>query len=594
MRKQVQILLLVAAASAVAAQGVPGSSAASDDRAVKITSARSETDVSTARESSVDREDSPGTRYQASAYVPLDSWIYAAFDRLAAMGYVQTGSTTVRPWTRLECARLLAEAHQGADDSEDLPADLLSALDAEFAYETGVIDGGPNREIRWESIYSRFTEVSGSALRDSFHFGQTLVNDYGRPYGEGGNQVSGVSARAVAGPFAIYLRGEYQYAAAMPTYNVSAQAAIVAFDSMYLQGTMPFGWNLRSGITNRPRFIEAYAAANIANWQISFGQQALWWGPGRSTSLTLSNNAEALPMLRFARVKPIRMPGKLAWVGPVHLDAFFARQGGIHYVALGPSFALYGSSSHALNPPPYLWGVNFSFKPSECFEVGFAHSVIFAGYGRPLNLKTLLHTFSIYGNGQAVDPGKRVTEFNLTYHIPKFRRSLVAYTEALAWDDPVEGKFVARYAMAPGLYVPRLPVLNRMDLRMEGAYTDLPKLVEPAYYYANAHYVEGYTNYGQVMGSWIGRQGRGGDISTSYWFNARNKFTANYRKMTVDKSFLEGGNQSDLSGSLTWVIHPGLELSVTTQYERWRFPLLDTGARHNLASSFEVRAFTFK
>jgi hypothetical protein len=40
-----------------------------------------------------------------SPYVPLDSWVYPAFDRLAAMGYLDSDIIGMRPWTRLECAR---------------------------------------------------------------------------------------------------------------------------------------------------------------------------------------------------------------------------------------------------------------------------------------------------------------------------------------------------------------------------------------------------------------------------------------------------------------------------------------------------------
>src|SRR6266513_1833102 len=45
-----------------------------------------------------------------SPYVPLDSWIYPALDRLAAMGLIDSGFAGMRPWTRNECARLLGEA----------------------------------------------------------------------------------------------------------------------------------------------------------------------------------------------------------------------------------------------------------------------------------------------------------------------------------------------------------------------------------------------------------------------------------------------------------------------------------------------------
>src|SRR5207248_6707653 len=45
-----------------------------------------------------------------SPYVPLDSWIYPALDRLAAMGLIDSGFAGMKPWTRNECVRLLDEA----------------------------------------------------------------------------------------------------------------------------------------------------------------------------------------------------------------------------------------------------------------------------------------------------------------------------------------------------------------------------------------------------------------------------------------------------------------------------------------------------
>lgn len=550
------------------------------------------------------REDSLTTLYKSSSYVPLDSWIYPAIDRLAALGYIQTGTASVRPLTRLECARLLAEAHGNLEDEDATAETLIAALDKELAHETSVIDGGKNTRATAESAYTRITGIAGTPLRDAFHFGQTLDDDNGRPYGGGANSYTGLSGHGEAGPLSFYIRGEYQYASAIPAYSTAVQQTIALFDEASEAWTLPAGaplppnFDVTLGTTNRVRTIEAYASVNVKNWQISFGQQNLWWGPDRTTSLILSNNAEALPMLRFARVKPIKMPSLLGWLGPVHFDSFFAREGGIHYVALGnpiipdsPIFVLTGSPGQPLNPPPYMWGVTFSFQPTKNFEIGFSHTTIFAGLGRPLNLSTFFHSFSIAGNGQAVDPGKRATQFNLYYHLPGLRKSVIVYTEGLAWDDPVEGSFLERFAMDPGIYLPQLPRLKKLDLRMEGVYTDLPGLKIPAYFYGNTRYAQGYTNYGQIMGSWTGRQGRGGQATSTYWFSARTKAAVSYRKMTNDKALLQGGNLDDVSGSFIWTAKPGIEFSATGQYEHWKFPLLATGVQSNFATTFQIKIF---
>jgi hypothetical protein len=146
--------------------------------------------------------------------------------------------------------------------------------------------------------------------------------------------------------------------------------------------------------------------------------------------------------------------------------------------------------------------------------------------------------------------------------------------------------------MDPEIYIPRLPGIKKLDLRAEGAYTNLPKLTYQAYYYANAHYPQGYTNDGQILGSWIGRQGSGGQATANYWFTGRTRAALTCRKMSADKSFLQGGNLTDLSGSMIWTSRNGIEMSAMDQYERWNFPLLKSAAQSNSTVSLEVRFFS--
>ncbi len=54
------------------------------------------------------------------------------------------------------------------------------------------IDCGLGSEsARIESAYTMERGISGNDLRDSFHVGSSLINDYGRPYGEGINTYHG-------------------------------------------------------------------------------------------------------------------------------------------------------------------------------------------------------------------------------------------------------------------------------------------------------------------------------------------------------------------------------------------------------------------
>ncbi len=139
-----------------------------------------------------------------SSYVAVDSWVYPAFDRLMASGYISDRTGSIRPWSRLECARILSEVHQYLAEAAESPdahmMSLVRDLDAEFAPETQLRDGAtPNVNAELESVYSRYTGIGGPPLRDSFHFTQTISDDFGRPNGRGPNNVTGFSTHAAAG-----------------------------------------------------------------------------------------------------------------------------------------------------------------------------------------------------------------------------------------------------------------------------------------------------------------------------------------------------------------------------------------------------------
>jgi membrane-associated phospholipid phosphatase len=135
-------------------------------------------------EESEDTENLHRTRTMGSSYIPLESWVYPALERLAALGYIQSDSLSIRPWTRLECARLLAEAvkNSAGTDTPREVQQLYASLTTEFRYESGLMNGERNRNAQLESVYSRFLGISGTPLTDNYHFGQTRLNDYGRPY----------------------------------------------------------------------------------------------------------------------------------------------------------------------------------------------------------------------------------------------------------------------------------------------------------------------------------------------------------------------------------------------------------------------------
>jgi len=45
--------------------------------------------------------------------------VYPSLERLAALGYLSTAFLGIRPWTRMECARLLEEMDEEMDTDTD-------------------------------------------------------------------------------------------------------------------------------------------------------------------------------------------------------------------------------------------------------------------------------------------------------------------------------------------------------------------------------------------------------------------------------------------------------------------------------------------
>ena len=514
-----------------------------------------------------------------SPYVPLDSWVYPVFERLAALGYVPTAYLGVRPWTRMECARLLEEAaerSQNGDVESGEGKRLRAALAEEFADEKARLDGAPNLAASLDSIYTRVTGVSGSPLRDGYHFAQTLVNDFGRPYGEGFNAVSGITAHAVAGPLAFYIRGEYQHAPSTPSDPLSVLQATAAADGTpVLADAQPR--------VDQFRLLDSSIAININNVQFSFGKQSLWLGPSAAGPLLFSDNAEPIPMLRIDSVSPYKLPLFSRWLGPVRSEFFLGRLSGQHWVAHSPR--PYGPD---ISDQPFIHGTKFSFKPTPNLEFGMGFTAMFAGPGLPFTWSNFVRTFYSHKATREANPGKRLSAFDFSYRIPGLRKWLALYADSLVIDEysPLGSN---RPSLNPGIYLPRLPRLAKIDLRLEGVTTNLPTMhFLPGAVYGDGHYLDGYTNNGNLLGSWVGRMGSGEQAWATYWLSTRNKIQLGYRHNDVDKAFIGGGRYYDASLTADLMLRHDLGVSAWVQYEDWRFPVLSPLGKRNVSTSVQL------
>lgn len=525
----------------------------------------------------------------ASTYVPLDSWVYPAMDRLAALGYLQTDFPSLRPWTRMECARLVLEAEERAAENSDPEASsLYHSLRTEFAIELRREDGAANTGFQIESIYSRTVGIFGEPLVDGFHFAQTIVNDLGRPFGQGANVYDGAALRATAGPVAFYIRGEYQHSGTVAQPSQSAEAAIAQADFTPAAAQGP------PSNVSRFQLLDSYVSLTFKNNQFSFGKQSLWWGPGAGSPVLYNDDAAPITMFRYDRVSPFKLPGILGGLGPMRLQFFMGQLGGQQFVnvptADQQSSQVIGASGISLPRQPYIHGEKLSINPTPNLEISFSRTTLFGGPEFPVTLQSFFRSmFSTSGANNGVvanDPGDRRVAFDVQYRIPGLRDWLTFYCDTFTDDEFFPLAYPTHSAWAPGVYIPKLPFLHKADFRAEGAIT--PERLFPGFFYFNVHYLSGYTNDRELMGSWVGRQGSGYQLWSTYWLSGRNTIQAAYRSLSVDHSFLMGGWLREVAANTNLSMGNNFAVQAGIQYERWHFPLLASGSVSNLTTSIQL------
>lgn len=513
-----------------------------------------------------------------SSYIPLDSWVYAAVERLQATGWIEDQFLGLRPWTRVALAQIVDAAQQKVDaDPEPDPEvlRLVTALHSEFAPDLALENGIRNRSMRIESVYSRSMYISGQPLNDSYHFGQTIINDFGRPSQRGFNAITGFTARAEEGHFTLYVSGEYQHSPGAAAYPLSVRQVTSQADNTPLQPGAPFAPQ------NDFRLLDSYVSMTLLGQDLSFGKQSLWWGPGEGGAMIAGDNAEPFYMLRMNRVLPMHLPSVLRFLGPVRYDAFFGRLAG-----------------HNFPPRPFMHGEKFSFKPTENLEFGFSRTAVFAGQGiTPLTFDTLFHTYfsatSSTGTNASLSnsPGARHGSFDFSYRVPFLRDWLTLYTDSLVHDDisPIDAPRHA--AINPGIYLSRFPGFHRLDFRAEAVNTDppTPRSNGGHYIYWEGIYRDVYTNKGNLLGSWIGREGKGVQAWSTYWLNPQSTIQFGYRNAKVAKDFIpQGETINDFSIRARVKLSSDWGLESFVQYERWAAPVLAPAQQSNVTGSIQL------
>jgi hypothetical protein len=508
-------------------------------------------------------------------YVSLDSWVYPALKRLAAMGFAPDAESLSMPWTREQCAVLVDEAvdlssrHAVKHEAPSVlnhALQVIAALRQEFPTETS------SRSVGIDSVYTRYLANAGKPLADSYHLGQTFTNDFGRPYGKTGSSLEGFSGYATYGNFSAYLRGEFQYANGIAPYSASLNQFLAAAD-----GVPALPAQSRQAL-NRFDSLEAYLGVRLGLFDVTVGKQSVQWGPDEDSSFLFSNNAEPLLMGKISQARPILLPGPFRLLGRIRTQFIVGELAGHHFP-----------------PHPLINAQKITFQVTENLEVGFTRTAVFGGSGHPLSTGNILASFfsstssGSTAYGSRLDPGDRRSGFDFRWRFPFLRRYLSVYSDSLADDEPNPLDSPRRSAWGPGLYITQIPKLRHLDLRFETYSTWLYRAdAGGLFFYWNNQYRDSYTNQGNLLGSWVGRDARAYAVRSTYWFSPRKTMALLYRQKKTGSNFLPGGGtQTDVSAAFDFAIRPEWQATFVAQYERYFIPIL-AGPRNDLSAQWQL------
>ena len=549
--------------------------------------------------------------HDGATYIPVDSWIYPAVTRLYSLGFANTMFLSVRPYTRQSLLHIMQASEDDIRDSDNEEAQTIyTAIMKELRLE-GPVPGTDERGTIYgtESAYVRALGISGQTLRDSYHLGQSIVNDYGRPYQPGFNSLLGASTVEEYGRFSLYVRGEFQQSPSATGYSPALRQYLsiftdgipydqynsVAIDLPYTQigAAVPF------------RLVEATLSFHVLGHEISGGKSDAWLSPTQGGAMAWSNNAENIYSFRINRVEPLHVP-LLSWlIGPIRYDFF------------------YGSlKGHTFPNDDWVHSEIISARPSVNFEFAFQRTIVFGGHGHePVTLHTFLKGFfdpNDTTDAEKIgrdDPGARFSDFSMSYRLPFLRKYVTFAADSVVHDDVTPPSAPRRASFRTGLYLSQIPGARKFDFRFEVADTDpiTSRSSDGTFAYYETIQRQAYTNNGFIMGDWIGREAKGGQAWLTYHISGKEWIQAEFLNKKNDKDFAPGapnsaalyegvepsgfnqyGGTTQNSLKLSAVKrfhHDDVELNAWFQYERWKAPAYLPGQQSDTATAIQLTFF---
>ena len=393
----------------------------------------------------------PASASTYAAFIPLDSSIYDEIEQLNDMGLVDSYISELKPFSRVEAARLTVEAEARLSESREqspLARSIITALRRQLPDEVQWIED--DKEDNLPTMIHPIERVEAEYI---FSQGQRRALDTGP---------SGINFREGT-PLLPYNDSLATSQGSNEVLRWSGWAGVGGFITGYGEGAVAGPLSKDPRDANRAQLLTGAVVVGLGNTAISFGQEETQWGIGHFGQLSQTANGLPFPALRIQNIHPKHLPFFLRYLGLMRYQAFIGQ------LDAGRTFSR-----------PWLSGHMIAFRTLPFLEWGVTHTIMFGGsnndnynafgfLGRATGLAT--------GNSADGNTNSRFSMFAKAY-IPQLRNSQI-YGEILGEDffQPfghsvgIKTPFKGPSYLA-GIYVPAVTKDGRTNARFEYALMD--------------------------------------------------------------------------------------------------------------------------
>ena len=442
----------------------------------------------------------------ASNNIPLDSPVYLFLEKLAAFGLVTSDVKGLRPFSRAEAARLLAEAEGNLqtldDDAPPFAVRLIKRLKELLPREASlrnepwaapILDFNPTVDARLRYVYldgaprSYEREVNDPGGDRFFGISGTLrpKNPYPTPVQGHGSEGTPLLENNEG---IVYRRGHNL------EFRFSSEAYLKSYATVLVEPLFLYSERDRS---TRAFLNKGYLKLGGGGLELEVGRDANWFGFGYRGNGVLTNNAKNFDQIKLSSPEPI----DIRYIGAIKYAFIVSR--------------FDRTVVDGLERRPYFIASKFSIKPWQSLEWGLTLGRQQGGPGVNNSLGDWVR--GLYG-GTYHDNSNSVAAFEFRLRLPFLRNTEIHFEDTFE-DLPSAESYLV------GIFIPRLTSDGRNDLRFEYFRGD-------NILYSHGTFREGYNYHGLPVGHSQGGATEDYFCRFSHWFSVRNNLALEYFRTT--------------------------------------------------------------